>query len=165
MMRVISDREGAAVPVFDLTYPQGALAPEARAKLLDELTTAILRAERAPNNDFFRGVTWGYVHELPSELVVAAGRPVEKPTFKVDLTTPQGALSDRRREEFVVEATRLVREAAGIPEEEALRVFVMMHEVAEGSWGAAGQVVRFQELREIARGEREKPGEAVAAQA
>src|SRR5206468_914498 len=122
--------------------------------------SAILHAERAPNGEFFRGVTWGYVNELPGESVVAAGKPVEKPTFKIDLTTPEGALSDRRREEFVVDATRLVREAAGIPDDEGLRVFVLMHEVAEGSWGAAGQVVRFQELREIARAEREKAGEA-----
>jgi hypothetical protein len=48
-----------------------------------------------------------------------------------------------------------LREAAAIPEEEALRVFVMMHEVAEGSWGAAGQVVRFEQLREAAREQRE----------
>ena len=153
------------MPVFELTYPQGALAPDARAQLLDDLTTAILRAERAPNNDFFRGVTWGHVHELPADCVVAAGRPVEKPTFKIDLTTPEGALSDRRREEFVVEATRLVREAAGIPEEEGLRVFVLMHEVAEGSWGAAGQVVHFQQLREIAKGQRKQAAASVTASA
>ena len=151
------------MPVFEITYPEGALEPAARDQLLDELTTAILNAERAPNHEFFRGVTWGYVNELPAGSVVAAGRPVDKPTFKVDLTTPEGALSDRRREEFVVEATRLVREAAGIPEDEGLRIFVMMHEVAEGSWGAAGQVVRFQELRQRALAEREKAGEPVAA--
>jgi phenylpyruvate tautomerase PptA (4-oxalocrotonate tautomerase family) len=149
------------VPIFELTYPEGALEPDARAHLLDELTTAILNAERAPDNGFFRGVTWGYVNELPAGSVVAAGKPVEQPTFKVDLTTPEGALSDRRREEFVVEATRLVRDAAGIPEDEGLRVFVLMHEVPEGSWGAAGQVVRFQQLRELALAEREKEGEAV----
>ena len=151
------------MPIFEITYPEGALEPDARVKLLDDLTTAILNAERAPNGEFFRGVTWGYVNELPADSVVAAGRPVEKPTFKVDLTTPQGALSDRRREEFVVEATRLVSEAAGIPEDEGLRVFVLMHEVAEGSWGAAGQVVRFEQLRELALAEREKADEAVTA--
>ena len=30
------------------------------------------------------------------------------------------------------------REAAGIGEEDALRVWVLLHEVAEGSWGAGG---------------------------
>jgi phenylpyruvate tautomerase PptA (4-oxalocrotonate tautomerase family) len=55
----------------------------------------------------------------------------------------------------VAAATEIVREAAGIGEQDALRVWVLMHEVAEGSWGAGGQVIRFEQLREIARGERE----------
>ena len=151
------------MPVFELTYPKGALEPEARAGLLEDLTTALLRAERAPDTDFFRSITWSYVHELPTDSVLAAGRPAEKPTFKIDVTTPAGALSDRRREELVGEATRLVREAAGIPDEEALRVWVLMHEVAEGSWGAGGHVIRFEQLREAAKAEREKAEPAVPA--
>ena len=128
------------MPIFELTYPAGRTrARSPRRRWSTSLTTALLRAERAPDTEFFRDVTWGYVHELPAGAVNAAGRPVEKPTFKVDVTTPEGALSDRRRAEFVAEATGLVREAAGIPEDEALRVFVLMHEVAEGSWGAGGQ--------------------------
>lgn len=150
------------MPVFEITYPKGALEPEARAELLEGLTTALLRAERAPDTEFFRNVTWSYVHELPTDSVLAAGKPVEQPTFKIDVTTPQGALSDRRREELVTEATRLVREAAGIPDEEALRVWVLMHEVAEGSWGAGGQVIRFEQLRQIAKSQREE-AEAVPA--
>ena len=150
------------MPVFEITYPKGALEPEARAELLEGLTTALLRAERAPDTEFFRNVTWSYVHELPTGSVLAAGKPVEQPTFKIDVTTPQGALSDRRREELVTEATRLVREAAGIPDEEALRVWVLMHEVAEGSWGAGGQVIRFEQLRQIAKSQREET-EAVPA--
>ena len=150
------------MPVFEITYPKGALEPEARAELLEGLTTALLRAERAPDTEFFRSVTWSYVHELPADSVLAAGKPVEQPTFKIDVTTPQGALSDRRREELVTEATRLVREAAGIPDEEALRVWVLMHEVAEGSWGAGGQVIRFEQLRQVAKSQREET-EAVPA--
>ena len=143
------------MPVFEVTYPEGALSADARAKMLDDLTTALLRAERAPDTEFFRNVTWSYVHELPAGSVNAAGRPVEAPTFKIDVTTPQGALSDRRREELVADATSIVREAAGIPDDEALRVWVLMHEVAEGSWGAGGQVIRFEQLRDIAKGQRE----------
>jgi phenylpyruvate tautomerase PptA (4-oxalocrotonate tautomerase family) len=144
------------MPIFEVTYPEGALTPEARSQLLEDLTTALLRAERAPDTEFFRNVTWSYVHELPAGCVNAAGQPVEQPTFRIDVTTPEGALSDRRRKELVEEATSLVREAAGIPEEEALRVWVLMHEVAEGSWGAGGQVIQFKQLREIAANEREQ---------
>ena len=144
------------MPVFEITYPEGELDPETRTQLMDDLTTALLRAERAPDTDFFRGVTWSFVNEIPGDRVLAGGSPVEKPIFKVDFTTPQGALSDRRRGELVADATRLVREAAGIPEDEGLRVWVLLHEVAEGSWGAAGQVIRFEELRAAAKAEREK---------
>jgi phenylpyruvate tautomerase PptA (4-oxalocrotonate tautomerase family) len=144
------------MPIFELTYPQGALSADVREQLLEDLTTALLRAERAPDTEFFRNVTWSYVHELPDGGVNAAGRPVTEPTFRMDVTTPEGALSDRRRGELVEAATRLIRDAAGIPEDQALRVWVLCHEVAEGSWGAGGQVIRFKELAEIAKAEREK---------
>jgi phenylpyruvate tautomerase PptA (4-oxalocrotonate tautomerase family) len=145
------------VPVFELTYPEGALEPDARTQLMDDLTTALLRAERAPETQFFRDITWSYVHELPAGAVHAAGRPVDgRPTFKLDVTTPEGALSDRRRTELVSDATRLIREAAGIAEDDTLqRVWVLMHEVTDGQWGAGGQVIRFEKLRELARAEQE----------
>jgi phenylpyruvate tautomerase PptA (4-oxalocrotonate tautomerase family) len=149
------------MPIFEVTYPKGALTPDVRSKLVEDLTTALLRAERAPDTEFFRNITWSYVHELPEGAVLAAGRPVADPTFRIDVTTPEGALSDRRREELVAEATRIVREAAGIGEEDALRVWVLMHEVAEGRWGAGGQVIRFQQLLEAAKSEREKLEQAV----
>ena len=151
------------MPLLDVTYPQGALSEDARERLADELTAALLRAERAPDTEFFRSITWLYLHELPVHAVRRAGRPAEQPTFKVEATTPEGALSDRRRKEFVADATRAVREAAGIAEEDALRVWVLCHEVAEGSWGAAGQVVEFAALRAAAAQERERAQEPASA--
>ncbi|MBJ7331373.1 MAG: tautomerase family protein [Solirubrobacteraceae bacterium] len=148
------------MPTFSLTYPEGALSPEARTQVVEDLTTALLRAERAPDTQFFRDVTWAYVHELPAGAVLTAGKPVTEPIFKVDVTTPAGALSDRRREEFVAEATRVISEAAGLGEQDLLRVWVLMHEVAEGSWGAGGQVIRFEQLREAAKAEREQANAA-----
>jgi phenylpyruvate tautomerase PptA (4-oxalocrotonate tautomerase family) len=35
-------------------------------------------------------------------------------------------------------------------------VWVLIHEVPEGNWGAAGQIVRFEQLRAAAKAEREK---------
>ena len=144
------------MPIMDVTYPRGALTVDQRTELADELTTVLLRAERAPDTDFFREVTWVFMHELPEGAVLTAGRPVGKPIFRVVCTTPEGALSDRRREELVGEATRVVREVAGMAEEDAMRIFVLCREIDEGSWGAGGQVIRFQQLREAAKAEREK---------
>jgi phenylpyruvate tautomerase PptA (4-oxalocrotonate tautomerase family) len=150
------------MPMIDVTYPEGALTPDARAKLVEDLTTSLLRAERAPDTDFFRSVTWVYVHELPDGAVNASGQPVTEPSFRVEVTTPEGALSDRRRAEMVESGTAAVLEAAGLGAEDSMRVWVLMREIDEGSWGAAGQVVQFKQLVEAAKAEREKAEEPVA---
>jgi phenylpyruvate tautomerase PptA (4-oxalocrotonate tautomerase family) len=150
------------MPMIDVTYPEGALEADARAKLVDDLTTALLRAERAPDTEFFRSITWVYLHELPSHAVNASGKPVEKPSFRVMVTTPEGALSDRRRAEMVESGTAAVLEAAGLTQEDALRVWVVMREVDEGSWGAAGHVIQFKQLVEAAKAEREEAGSGAA---
>ena len=46
-----------------------------------------------------------------------------------------------------------------------MRVWVLFHEVAEGSWGAGGQVIQFKQLAEIAKREREEAGSGAAAPA
>ena len=152
------------MPMIDVTYPAGALDDAGRDRLSDELTTHLLRAERAPDTEFFRSITWVYLHELPVTHIRSDGRPVAAPTFRVMVTTPEGALSDRRRAELVAAATAAVREIAGIPEAEAtFRVWVLCREIAEGSWGAGGQVISFAALRDAAAAEREQPGAGVVA--
>ena len=146
------------MPIMDVTYPKGAIPDYARSLLADGLTAVLLQAERAPDTEFFRNVTWVYLHELDPDSVMAAGQPVQAPTFRVEVTTPAGALSDRRRKELVEEATKVVRDVAEIPEEEALRVWVLCREIEEGSWGAAGTVIEFQALRAAAAQEREQAG-------
>ena len=149
------------MPIMDLTYPAGTFTPEDRTELVDSLTTVLLRAERAPNTDFFRSIAWVYVHELPEGTLLAAGKPVEQPTFRLQVTIPQGALSDRRKQELVAEATKTILGTAGIDESDALRVWVLINEVPEGNWGAAGNIIHFEQLRQLAAKEQEQPGTAV----
>jgi phenylpyruvate tautomerase PptA (4-oxalocrotonate tautomerase family) len=153
------------MPLIDVFYPAGTFTPEARDALADELTTAMLRAERAPDTEFFRNITWIHVHEQPEGTMLAAGRPVDQPVFRIQATVPQGALSERRKAELVSEATRAVTEAAGLGESDGLRVWVIINEVPDGNWGAGGRVVQFEQLRAYAAREREEPGSAVVAPA
>jgi len=150
------------MPLIDLYYPAGTFTPEARTELADELTTVVLHAERAPDTEFLRTITWIHVHELPEGTMLAAGRPVSEPVFRVQVTIPVGALSQRRKQELVAEATRVVSEAAGLGEADGLRVWVLINEVPDGNWGAGGAVVQFEQLRGYAAKEREQPGTAVA---
>jgi len=150
------------MPMMDLTYQAGAIDEPTRAALVEELTTVLLRAERAPDTELFRNITWVFVHELPAGAVCAAGTPVAQPTFRLQVTVPDGALSDRRKGELVAQATRAISAAAGLADTDALRVWVLIHEVRDGNWGAGGQVIRFEQLRGLAAQERESQGTAVA---
>ena len=144
------------MPLIDLTMPAGTLDAERRGALVQRLGETLLRWEGAPDTDFFKSIMWVHVHELPGEMVTAAGEPVSEPHFRVDVTVPEGALSERRKEGAVKELTEAVLDAAELDDSAGLRVWVLVREVPEGNWGAGGQIVRFEQLREAAQREREK---------
>lgn len=153
------------MPLIDLTYPAGTFTPEGRTELADELGIVLRRAERAPETQFFRDITWVNIHELPEGMILAAGRPVQEPTFRMQVTIPEGALSDRRKAELVSEATRVISTAAGLGEAEGLRVWVLIDEVPAGNRGAGGRMVTIDDLKGFAAAEREQAGSAVVASA
>ena len=144
------------MPMIDLTYPKGAIAPEAREGLLEELATKLLEAERAPDTEFFRSITWVYANEIDAADLAVGGRPGGEPRFRVQITVPDGALSDRRKGILVGSMNEAVLRAAGLDESEGLRVWTVIHEVPDGNWGAAGQQVRYQQLVDAAASERDK---------
>jgi phenylpyruvate tautomerase PptA (4-oxalocrotonate tautomerase family) len=149
------------MPKLDLTIPEEALSDEARAELPGRLAATILRAEGAPDTEFFRSITWVHLHELPAGAFNTADGVAEEPRAVLDVTVPQGALNDRRRAGLVEEATEVVLDVTGWGPDAGLRVWVIVHEVPEGYWGAGGQIVRFEQLRERAVSER-KAAEATA---
>jgi phenylpyruvate tautomerase PptA (4-oxalocrotonate tautomerase family) len=151
------------MPKLDLTFSAGALSEDAKRELPRELGAAMLRWEGAPDTEFFRSITWTHVHELPADAVFTADGQAELSQFVVDVTVPSGALSDRRKAGLVEELSKLIRTAAGLTDEEGVRVWVLIHEVPDGNWGAAGQIVRFEQLRAAAKAEREKADQATAA--
>jgi phenylpyruvate tautomerase PptA (4-oxalocrotonate tautomerase family) len=146
------------MPMLELTYPKGAIAPDAREKLLEELATKMLAAEKAPDTEFFRSITWVYANEIEPEALAVGGRPAGEPRFRVQVTVPDGALSDRRKGILVDSFNKAILRAAGLDESGGIRVWTVINEVPDGNWGAAGQQVRYQQLVEAAAAEREKAG-------
>jgi phenylpyruvate tautomerase PptA (4-oxalocrotonate tautomerase family) len=154
------------MPKLDITIPAGVLSDEARRELPETLGATLLHWEGAPDTEFFRSITWAHLNELPAEAIRTPDGEAE-PHIVVDVTVPQGALSDRRKAGLVDQATADVLGAVGWDDEAALRVWVLIHEVPEGNWGAGKQIIRFEQLKEAARAEREKaegkePAEATA---
>jgi phenylpyruvate tautomerase PptA (4-oxalocrotonate tautomerase family) len=145
------------MPKLDLTIPADALPEDARGELARRLGATLLHWEGAPDTEFFRSITWAHVHALPTEAIQTPDGAAE-PHAVVDITVPSGALSERRKAGLVEDITKNVLEATGWGAEAGVRVWTLIHEVPDGNWGAAGQVVRFEQLVAAAKAEREDEG-------
>lgn len=145
------------MPKLDLTITADVLSEEQKPELMRELGATLLQWEGAPDTEFFRSITWAHVHPLPAESIQTPDG-VAEPHAVVDITVPSGALSDRRKAGLVEDVTKLVLEKTGWGDAAGVRVWALIHEVPDGNWGAAGQVVRFEQLRDAARAEREQEG-------
>lgn len=137
-----------AVPMIELTVPTGALSEQGRGRVREELAGALLRWEGAPDTEFFRGLAWSYLYELPAGAQTTAGD--DAPRFLVRVTVPAGALTDRRRAGLVDEVTRVVLAAAELDRADAGRVWVLVAEQPDGTWGAGGGIVRYADLAAMA---------------
>ncbi|MFE6946394.1 tautomerase family protein [Streptomyces chartreusis] len=142
------------MPMIRLTVPAGALTEEARATVQRDLASVLLRWEGAPDTAFFRAQAWSYLVELPEGAQTTADDDV--PRFLVEVTVPEGALSERRRAGLVEDATKTVLSAARLAPAEALRVWVLVHEQPDGTWGAGGSVIRYADLVALAQQGREQ---------
>ncbi|MDX6697883.1 MAG: hypothetical protein QOE65_1280 [Solirubrobacteraceae bacterium] len=144
------------MPMIDLTYPEGALEPAARAEAVARLTEALLRIEGAdPQSPYARAMAWAFVHELPPEAVNVAGRPAVRPVYRVLLTAPAGTLLQgpgpvgrAARGNLVREATEILLAAEGTEysPEESLRVNCIVREVPDGYWGGFGTTLRMDDI-------------------
>lgn len=138
------------MPQIQLTAPAGALTDEGRATIQQDLARTLLKWEGAPDNDFFKGLAWSYLHELPADAQVTAADT--EPRFRVDVTVPQFALSDDRKAGLAKEVTGLVLAAAGLGSELAPRVWVLINEQADGTWAVGGRIFRHADLVAMAKG-------------
>lgn len=108
------------MPMIQLTAPAGALTSEGRASVQRALANTLLRWEGAPDTAFFRASAWSYLNELPADAQTTAED--DEPRFRVEVTVPEGALSERRKAGLVGEATSVVLSAAALGEDDAGRV-------------------------------------------
>ncbi len=153
------------MPMIEVTAPVGAIDSADHEPLCDELSTRLLHWEGAPDTDFFRANTWVYFNEVPVEALLVGGRHGGEARIRVDVTTPEGALSQRRRAGLVADVHAAVSRAAGLTPEEGYRIWVLCREIAEGSWGAGGGIVEFQALRAASKAEKERKAAAGAGDA
>jgi phenylpyruvate tautomerase PptA (4-oxalocrotonate tautomerase family) len=137
------------MPQIQLTVPEGTLTDEGSATIQAALAATLLKWEGAPDNAFFRSLSWSYLHQLPQGSQITAGDT--DPRFRVDVTVPAGALNEERKTGLVADVTEQVLAAAGLGADQALRVWVLIHEQPDGTWGAGGRIFRYADLVALAK--------------
>ena len=137
------------MPMIDLTYVRGSLEQRALERLTDDLVTALLRAERAPDTPFLRDNTLVYLHELDPAAQSVGGRGPGAPRFRVEMTVFGGALTKDHKERLAADVHIAVCDAAGIdPEgEQAFHVWTLIHEIPEGNWAGGGKVIYYRQVK------------------
>jgi phenylpyruvate tautomerase PptA (4-oxalocrotonate tautomerase family) len=137
------------MPMIDVTYVRGSVDDQALTALTDELVTALLRAERAPDTAFMRDNTVVYLHPLEPAAQLVGGRQPGQPRFRVEMTVFEGALSQERKEQLAADVHAAVCAAAGIDPRgpRAYHVWTLIHEIPEGNWAGGGKVIYYQQVK------------------
>jgi phenylpyruvate tautomerase PptA (4-oxalocrotonate tautomerase family) len=137
------------MPMIDLTYVRGSFDDRALAQLTDELVTALLRAERAPDTPFLRDNTLVYLHAVDPAAQSVGGRGEGTPRFRIEMTVFEGAVSQDRKEQLAADVHEAVCAAAGIEPEgsRALHVWTLIHEIPEGNWAGGGNIIYYRQVK------------------
>ena len=110
--------KGVAMPMVDVLIPQGALKPEAEARLLSELTDILITLEGFDaTNQRASDVTVIYVHR-PADVYVAGARATS-PRYRITPTVPERQYTDAIRKAVVKQMTEAVARGEGCTVEEA----------------------------------------------
>ncbi|MFQ3457651.1 MULTISPECIES: tautomerase family protein [Bradyrhizobium] len=149
------------MPMIDVTIPEGALKPEAEARLIKELGDILIGHEGFdPANKVAQGVTVVFLHRPAA--VYVAGQPSPSPRYRIVPTVPEGQYTEASRAALVKDVTdAVVRAAGGSFEDVAPQVWVFPTEIPDGQWGSRGVIRPLPDIQAFIAGEHErKVGEA-----
>jgi phenylpyruvate tautomerase PptA (4-oxalocrotonate tautomerase family) len=136
------------MPLVRITYPRGALTRAQKSRIAADLTEIVLDAEVDAVTDAGRMVTVVHFNEAAADDWAVGGHlrsaAESGPNhFIVDLIVLQGLLEGARASDAHRRVTAAFQKAFGEGGDPLLplRVWVLVHEVREGSWGAGGMTV------------------------
>ncbi|HEX4353910.1 MAG TPA: tautomerase family protein [Polyangiales bacterium] len=123
------------MPMIDILAAEGTFPEAAEAALLDRVTACLLQWEKTTNIPLAVKNTGAFLHVLPKARVTAGGQPDR--VVRVQILTPEHALTQEQRAGITAGITAIVDEVAGEPKI-GDRTWVLFHEAIDGGWGIGG---------------------------
>jgi phenylpyruvate tautomerase PptA (4-oxalocrotonate tautomerase family) len=144
------------MPMIDVTIPEGALQPEAEARLMKELTDILITHEGfGADNKVAQKVTWVFLHR-PAAVFIAGERSA-LPRYRIVSTVPEGQYTEATRKALVKDVTAaVVRADGGKYEDVASRVWVFPSEIPDGEWGSRGAIQPLPDIQAFIAGEHQR---------
>jgi phenylpyruvate tautomerase PptA (4-oxalocrotonate tautomerase family) len=133
------------MPLAVLHLPQGALDYRQITQAVGEITEAFLEAQGAmPGSAAAHALARVEVQEHPVRMVFLGGQPYDgRPLYRVEFSSPVGALDLDRREWLVRRVTDSILKAEGTSDpadEQRHRVWCIIHPVPADHWACAGRL-------------------------
>lgn len=145
------------MPMCDAYLPTNVLDREAEKKLIRDFSFMLAEHEMRRTTELMddpgevermrdraRMLAWTFVHHTDHYF---AGEPAGMPTYKFHVSVPEGQFDEEFRAGIMPDAVKLVAEAEGdrYPAPE-MRVWVLLYEVPDNNWGAAGGMARLGQI-------------------
>ena len=139
------------MPMCDAYIPTGALEQGAERKLIARVTDILVSHEMRRFEDLMPAGTVQASHERASSIAwvfvhrtegYVAGKPIEAPVYKFHVTIPQGMIDDIFIPSMNGAVFEALKEAEGGKHPQlGQRVWIFVHEISNGSWGAGDRPV------------------------
>ncbi|GKS98224.1 tautomerase [Acidovorax sp. SUPP3434] len=130
------------MPNILVHLPKGSYPGEARAALVRGINAAAARAEQIPDHPHRRMLCWVLIDEIDPGSWTCGGADLTSqllPCVAI-VHVPAGVLDDASRALYVRELHDAFKHALPPEDTRPLASSVVLHEVADGAWGANGAV-------------------------
>jgi len=146
------------MPLVRVTLSKGCLSTEQRSQLAEEMTGVLLLVEGGTDNPAGRAIAYVLFNEVDPADWYIGGRLDETYVhpggrFIFDVTVPQGSCNQERKNQVHAAVNDSLCKILGLAPDKrtAASAWVIIHEVREGHWGAAGRMVGIRNIAQFAQ--------------
>lgn len=134
------------MPIIDISHVQGAVNAEQKQALATRLTELLLQMEGGAKTEGGRAFASVLFRELPASDWWIGGRNDETYVsapgrFIARVTIPEGYMSAKIKSGVQADVTAAIVACVGSPTDLAASILVIIEEVTEGNWAAAGKTI------------------------